>query len=287
MAESPHIRNVTTEDFDGVVIEGSRQRPVLVDFWADWCGPCHMLMPVLARLAEEYQGAFLLAKVDTEAQRELAQRYGIRSLPTVKLFRDGQAVDELMGVQPEAVIRQLIDRYAVKESDRVRERAVQAHAGGDTEEAMRLLRQALDMDPRHVGARLDLAKLIGMQGHIEEALSTLDQVPVESADDAAVRQLRGQLGFAKLAAEAPASAELERHIADRPDDPAPRYRLAARRVVEGDFEGALEQLMVLVLRHRDFEDDAGRKAILAVFDILGGDHPLVKRYRSRMFAALH
>jgi putative thioredoxin len=287
MSDSPFMKDVTAADFDAQVIEGSRRQPVLVDFWAAWCGPCQMLTPMLGKLAKEYAGAFVVAKVNSDEQQELAARYGIRSLPTVKVFKNGQVVDEFMGVQPEATIRQMIERHVVKESDLVREQALAAYAKDDVEQAMDLLKTAVEMDPKQFAARIDLAKLLANQGDFAEANRLLDSLPPEVSETKEALELKAQLRFAAVVANAPDEQTLERELAASPDDPRIRYQLAARKLVSGEYEEALEHMLTLMLRHRDFEDDAGRQGMLAIFDVLGGEHPLVKRYRSRMFAALH
>ena len=132
MAHSPHIADVTERDFDAQVIQRSHTVPVLVDFWATWCAPCQTLMPLLARLADEYQGKFFLAKVNTDKEQKLAAQHGIRSLPTVKLFRNGSAVDGFMGAQPERAVRALLDKYATSESETLIDDAVRAQQAGDT-----------------------------------------------------------------------------------------------------------------------------------------------------------
>lgn len=287
MSDSPYVQDVTATEFNARVIEDSQRQPVLVDFWAAWCGPCQMLTPILEKLANEYAGAFLVAKVNSDEQQELAARYGVRSLPTVKVFKNGQTVDEFMGVQPESTIRQIIERHIVKESDLVREQALAAYAKGEVEQAMDLLKTAVEMDPKQFAARIDLAKLFANQGDLVEANRLLDSLPPEVSNSKEVLELKGQLGFAAVVANAPDEQTLARQLSATPDDPKIRYQLAARKLVSGEYEQALEHMLTLMLRHRDFEDDAGRRGMLAIFDVLGGEHPLVKRYRSRMFAALH
>ncbi len=146
MNDFPFIFSVTQEDFAQRVLENSRRVPVMVDFWADWCGPCHMLMPILTKLTQEYQGQFLLAKVNSDEQQALASQYGVRSLPTVKLFKSGDVVDEFMGVQQESTIRQLLERHIERESDKIRLQAEQALEANDTEKAHLLLQQATALD---------------------------------------------------------------------------------------------------------------------------------------------
>jgi putative thioredoxin len=150
-----------------------------------------------------------------------------------------------------------------------------------------LLKTAIEMDPRQIAARIDLAKLVATEGDLDEANRLLDSLPVDAADSKEALELKGQLRFAAIAASAPDAHTLEQQLEATPDDPRARYQLAARKIVAGEFEEALEHMLTLMLRHRDFEDDAGRKGMLTIFDVLGGEHPLVKRYRGRMFAALH
>src|SRR5210317_1052798 len=147
MSDSPFIHDVGVENFQALVLESSFKQPVLVDFWADWCQPCKTVMPLLAKLAEEYNGKFHLARVDTESQQQLAAHFQIKSLPTMKLFVNGQQVDERMGALPEGEIRAFIDQYITSESDEIMAAAQQANLEGRTQDALDLMNQALAKDP--------------------------------------------------------------------------------------------------------------------------------------------
>jgi putative thioredoxin len=147
MANSPHVVSVTTESFHQVVVQGSHERPVLVDFWADWCAPCRMLMPVLASIADSYGGKLLVAKVNTEEEQGLAAEYGIRSLPTVQLFKDGRPVDQFMGALPEPQIRQFLEQHLPRESDQLLARAQGLLSAGDLEGAARMIEAVGQADP--------------------------------------------------------------------------------------------------------------------------------------------
>jgi putative thioredoxin len=287
MADSPYIVTLTPENFESVVIDGSFERPVVVDFWADWCAPCRMLMPILAKLAEDYRGAFTLAKLNTEEHQALAAQFGIRSLPTVQLFKDGRPVDQFMGALPEPQVREFIDRHIARASDGLLAQAQGLMAAGDLERARTLINQARSEDPDNARLALAEAQLTAARGELEEARAQLDCLPIELAHDPEVAALRGQLQFAAALQGAPAEAELERRIAADPKDSEARYRLAAYRAVAGDFESALEHLLELVKRDRAYGDDAGRKGMVAVFDLLGGAGDLVARYRARMMTALY
>ena len=287
MTNSPYVADVTQSDFDTLVLNRSHTTPVLVDFWASWCAPCKMLMPVLARLADQYQGRFYLAKVNTDVERELATRYGIRSLPTVKLFKDGAVVDEFMGVQPEPVIREIIDRHAPRPSDALLREARQALEGKQTRKAADILKRALDMEPENDHVRMELAGLLLAEGHMEDGERMLDSLShtAKSAPEAVAMLAR--LEIAHIAAGSPAPDELERILAAKPEASEARYQLSAHKVLQGDYESALALLLEIVRHDRRFRDDAARKTMLTIFTLLGGKGDLVKRYRNQLSMALN
>ncbi len=290
MSESPHIVEVTRDNIAETVVQPSASVPVLVDFWAPWCGPCQTLLPMMEKLAGEYGGRFILAKVNIDEQPELAQHFGVRSVPTVKVVFDGQLVDEFMGALPESEVRAVIDRHVVGEAPAAagaREQAAEALASGDTQRAVDLLVAAREENPDDHGATLDLAKIVAQLGEPEQAEALLKSLPASMADDPEVGGLRAGLAFAAAVKGAPEADELERMLAENPDDSKARYQLGARRAAAGDHEGALEAFLELMRRDRDFEEDAGRRAMFALFDLLGGQGPLVSTYRRKMFAALH
>ncbi|MBK1722893.1 thioredoxin [Thiocystis violacea] len=287
MSQSPNVITVTAANFQSVVLEGSFERPVLVDFWADWCAPCRMLMPMLAQLAQDYGGSFLLAKVNTEEEQALAAQFGIRSLPTVQLFKSGKAVDQFMGALPESQVREFLDRHIPRASDGLLARAQGLMASGDLAAARDLLEQARAEDPSNARLSLAQVQLTAAQGDIAQAMTDLDSLPIELANDPEVTALRGRLRFASTAEGAPPQSALETRLASDPKDNQARYQLAALAVLQGDYASALEHLFELMKRDRSFEDDAGRKGMLAVFDLLGGSHDLVARYRAKMMTALY
>jgi putative thioredoxin len=287
MNHSSHVITVTAANFQSIVIEGSHERPVLVDFWADWCAPCRMLMPMLAKLAEQYGGRFLLAKVDTEAEPALAAQFGIRSLPTVQLFRHGQAVDQFMGALPEPQVREFLDRHIPRASDGLLQKAEVAMAGGDLAGARTLVDRARAEDPDNKRLPLIEVQLLATSGEIARALEAIDSLPLEFVNDPEVAALRGQLSFASAIESAPGEAELSARLDADPRDSESRYQLAAHRVLRGDYEGALAHLLELMKRDRAYGEDAGRKGMLAVFDLLGGGNDLVARYRAKMMNALY
>lgn len=287
MAHSPYVSEVTAARFEQEVLARSHQVPVLTDFWAAWCGPCQMLMPVLARLAEEYQGKFFLAKVDTDAEQALATRFGVRSLPTVKLFRNGEVADEFMGVQPERTIRALLDRHIPRASDHALEALLADYAGGRVAEAIARARSLQAEDPANDRVKIELARMLFEQGDLDGGEAALKQVSVEARGQPETQALMARLEFLKLAAGAPPEPELRQRIARNPGDSDARLRLGARYVLSEQYEPALEELLEIVRRDRKFGNDAGRRTVLSVFHLLGGKGELVKRYRALLSAALN
>jgi putative thioredoxin len=287
MADSEYVVEVTAENYAEIIVEGSRSVPVLVDFWAEWCQPCKMLMPTLAKLAEEYQGKFLLAKINTEEQQELASQFGIRSIPTVKLFRDGQPVDEFMGALPEAEIRTFLDPHVTHESDNLVVQANELIQQGDTDAAVALMEEARRSDPGNPRTLIAYARLQAALGAVDQAEAALKELPPEEQDNQEVAGLRAQLRFDNIARSAPEPAELATSLEADPGNSEARYQLAAHEVMNGRYEEALEQLLTLLRKDRNYGDDAARKGMLAIFDILEGSGELVNRFRSRMFNALH
>ncbi|MGE0080740.1 MAG: thioredoxin [Thiohalomonadaceae bacterium] len=280
-----HILDVTIENFSSAVIEQSRRVPVLVDFWASWCGPCRMLLPVVSRLAEEYAGLFVLAKVNIDEQPELATRFGVRSVPTVKLVRNGQVVDEFLGAQPESAVRAFLDRHIERESDKAAAEAQALLAAGRVEEATRMLEGALAAEPASSKLLVALADAVLRAGDSARARVLLEQLPAGARDDEAVANVEARLEFADRAAEVPPAEVLAARLQANPNDGEARHQLATRQVMAGDHEAALENLLELLKRDRAYRD-AARTDMLKVFTILGTSE-VASRYRGLMFNALH
>lgn len=283
MADSPFIIQVTAQDFQAQVLEASHRVPVLVDFWADWCAPCKMLMPVLAKLVEEYKGKFLLAKVNTDEERQLAAQVGIRSLPTVMVFRDGDVVDEFLGALPEAEIRAFIERNLPHASDQLLQQADALLLRGDTDRAGQLIEQALQSDPDNPKVKLSLARQKATIGELAEAETILQALPQEERNKPEVSSMLAQLSFDRIRQNAPPAEQLEQD----PENAEALYQLAACKVMDGDYEPALQLLLRVMQKDREYLDDGARKALVQIFEILGNSGDLVKRYRNQMFNLLH
>lgn len=287
MADSPYIFDVTRETFDTYVLQNSHKVPVLVDFWAGWCQPCQMLMPVLQKIIEEYNGEVLLAKVNSDEQQELAGQFGVRSLPTVKVFKDGKPVDEFMGVQPEPAIREMIERHVVRQSDLTRAEALRLAKEGDIEGAEKVLRDLIAQDPNAERAKVDLAGILTQTGRADEAEELMRTVPLNIQQEDEVKALMQRMKYARLTEGAPDTAALKQAIENDPANLTARLQLAAQLVSAGEHADALEQYLEIMKRDRKFEDDAGREGMLAVFEMLGGQGELVSTYRRKMAALMY
>lgn len=287
MSDSPYIHNVSVENFQALVLENSFKQPVLVDFWADWCQPCQTLMPMLARLADEYAGKFHLAKVDTEQQQQLAAHFQIKSLPTMKLFVNGQQVDERMGALPEGEIRSFLDKYITSETDEIMTAARMASHEGRTEEALELMNQALAKDPQNADLKIDVAQLVMSQGDSEGALALLDSLDEEGRKKDPAIKLRAEIEMADRLQDLPPIDEIEQKLAANPDDLKALLDKANHLTAQGEHEDAMQCLLRVMTLDRLFEDDAGRNGLLALFELLGGEHPAVQKYRRKMFTLLH
>lgn len=286
MADSPFIVEINEGNYEQIVVQGSQQVPVLVDFWASWCQPCQMLMPVLAKLADEYNGRFILAKLNTEEQQAIAAQYDIRSIPAVKLFKHGAPIDEFTGALPEAEIRAFLDKHLPRASDGTVAEAEQKLLSGDMPGAIELLEQAHAADPGNPRIVAVMAQAHAQSGDPAAAEQLLDELPADEQEQPDIKQMRAMLFFATIAAGAVAEDSLIGRLESDPDDSAARYALAAHQVNTGHAESAIENLLLLMQKDRKFGDDAARSALLKLFDMLGDD-PVVTRYRARMFNLLH
>ena len=284
MADLPHVIDVTTDSFETEVLQKSLQTPVLVDFWATWCGPCKSLGPVLEKLAGEYGGAFVLAKVDVDKEQQIAAAFQIRSVPTVFLLVGGQPVDAFQGALPEGQLRQFLQQHGIEPqagdvAEPIEQAPLDPHA-----EVVRL-RHAVEADPDKAELKLDLALALLKTGAAGEAGQLLEALPANlSTDDRAIRA-RARLGFAALLKDAPPVPVLVQAIAANEDDLKARHLLAVHHLVGGDAASGLEQLIEMLRRDRGFEDGLPKKALIDAFRIVE-DEDLVGHYRRKMASLL-
>jgi len=287
--DTPYIFDVTTATFDQLVLDKSFDQPVLVDFWAEWCAPCKVLMPLLAQITESYQGELLLAKVNCDIEQDIVARFGIRSLPTVVLFKDGQPVDGFAGAQPESEIRKILDQHVVMpppaDADPL-QLAQSAFSESRFAEAEALLKQILSEDNSNAAALILYARCLAERGELGEARVVLDAVKSDE-HKAELAGARAQLTFLAEAANLPDAADLKARLAQNPQDDEAAHQLAIHHLSRQQYEAALDGLLKLFIRNRSYADGLPHKTLLQVFDLLGNDHPLVTAYRRKLFAALY
>ncbi len=271
------IVTVTEMDFDQQVLQYSRQRPVVVDFWAPWCGPCRVIGPILERLAHEAAGSFRLAKVNVDENPTLAMRYGVRGIPTVKGFVNGQVVGEFTGALPEAQIRAFVRKLAPSPLDLALEKGDSLLEMREWQGAEAVYREVLQQRPELAHARLGLAKSLLMQGRAREALPLLQNFPASREYQAA--QMLLPLAEALVWAE--------EHPAGESDDPLDAmYRRALDLLRRGNLEAAMDGLLEIIRRDKRYRNDLPRKILLGIFEILGQQHPLTRQYRRELSMAL-
>lgn len=284
--DKPHVFDVTTERFEADVLQKSLQTPVLVDFWADWCGPCKTLGPILEKLAGEYNGAFILAKVDTEREQQIAAAFQIRSIPTVFLVQGGQLVDAFQGALPEGQVREFLKHHNIEPApanDETAEAALAAPVDPHAE-TMRL-RKAIEAEPDKAEHKLDLALALLQTGGAHEAEQLLDALPANLSTDDRAAKARARLGFAGLLQDAPAPEVLEAAVAADPGDLRARHLLGVHRLVGGQSEAALEQFLEMLRRDRAYQDGLAKKSLIDAFRVID-DEDLVGRYRRKMSSLL-
>jgi putative thioredoxin len=278
-----NVIHVGDADFMSAVMDRSMSTPVLVDFWAEWCAPCKQLAPILDRLAEEFDGAFVLAKVDTDKAPQVAQAMRIQSIPTVMLFKDGQPVDGFAGVQPESVIRELLARHVPTEAGLLAEAGDRiASAGGEDAEAA--FRRSLEADPKQPAALLGLARILALRGEVGEARKLLDDIRPGAEEGRASERLLEALDFWALLggatleapAEGEARADLDQRLAD-----------AARTAGAREFEPALGALYELLIEDRDYRDAIARRAMVSIFGFVGEDSDVTRTWQRRMANLLY
>ena len=280
-----YIVDIDMSNFQQVVLEGSVQTPVLLDCWAPWCEPCKNLMPVLEKLAHEYAGAFILAKLNIEEHQEIAAQLGIRSVPDVKLIMQGQLFDQFQGALPEKQIREWLAQHIEAPQDlpaSPEEQAEAALAAGDAMTAQAIYQQLIQESPEHYDYQIGLASATLAGGNATDARSILDNLPPEHRDAVKARGVRARIDFGE---EAPSAEELAA-LKGR-DDSEASYKRALRQIADGHYEAGLDALLALMKADRAYGEDAARLTLLRVFDALGADHPLTVTYRRKLFALLY
>jgi len=284
------IKETTTRDFMKDVIEASRTAPVLVDFWADWCGPCKQLTPILEKVVTKAKGAVRLVKMNIDKYPEIAGQLGVRSIPAVFAFKDGQPVDGFMGALPESQVQAFIDRIsgptAPSDAEAMIEEAGLAMAEGDLEGAAQLYGAAMQMEPENIGAIVGLADVFVAARQFEQAREILKQVPAGKENDALVVGLKARLDLEEQAAKLGDPRELEARLAADANDHAARFDLALIANARGQKEEAVDHLIDIVRRARDWNEDGARKQLVQFFEAWGPKDPMTLYGRRRLSSVL-
>ena len=277
MALSPYVFDASAENFNRLVLENSHKGPVLVHYWTPKAGPCFVLMPRLVQLATEYGGKFLLVMVNADELPEIARRFGVNSVPTVKFFRRGEVVHTLHGAEPDSSFRAILDRFIAGDADRAHARGLAAWQAGHISEARMLLAHAAMAEPDQLDIPRDLAKLLMSQGDTAQALQLLEALPPEARAKAEIAPLLAHLALleAARADDAPAT-----------NASATTFQRAARAVVADDYATAMDALLTLYRDEREYRHGLPRACLLALFELLGGEHPLVRETRRAMIEAM-
>ncbi len=282
----PWIVDADEATFDPLVVEASNRVPVLVDFWAEWCGPCRYLGPILEDVVNEYKGQVVLAKVDTDRNFALAQRYRIQTIPNVKAFRHGKVVDEFIGALPEPSIRAFIRRLIPTKADDLAGQAARLESETRWEDALRTYREALQADPSHAAASVGELRVLVQLERWPDAQAAYDRLPgpIQVQDD--VITLKARLDLARLEATGPSMDDLRAALQRNPKDLDTRFQLASLHAAKQQYREALAEYLAILKQDRRFKDEAARKMILQIFEIIGARSPLAEEYREKLARAI-
>ncbi|MCG8562865.1 MAG: thioredoxin [Hyphomicrobiales bacterium] len=284
------IKDTTTNDFVADVIEASRKAPVLVDFWAPWCGPCKQLTPILERLVKAAKGAVRLVKLNIDEHPAIPGQMGVQSIPAVFAFKDGRPVDGFMGAVPESQIKAFIERIGGAPADDGLDAAIaEADAqleAGDINAAAQIYGAVLQQEAQNVNAIAGLAKCYIRSGDLERAEQTLALAPPNQADAGPIASAAAALDLAQKSADAGDTESLRRAVESQPADFQARYDLAIALNAQGDHEGAMEHLLAIIARDRAWNDEAARKQLVQFFEAWGPKDPATVRGRQQLSSLL-
>ena len=276
-------KNVTDAEFQSAVIDRSHQIPVVVDLWAPWCGPCRQLGPILEKVARQRAGEFELVKINVDENPVSAGQLGARSIPLVIAFRDGAIVNRFVGAKPQSAVIEFINSIAPPKADTLVAAAADALASGEADRAEQLLKEALGEDRQHRNARLNLAELLVSQQRYEEALGTLQALPVKPNDPVSrlMAEIRTRMsGSGDL-------ATLERQVSQDPADLGAAISLGKTLGAERQFQRALEVLLDTIRKNPAYNDGEARQSVIDLLAVMGPDNPLTREYRQKLARAIH
>lgn len=284
MSEAQHVFDVSLQNFNTEVAERSQKTPVLVEFYAEGAEQSQETSALLARIASEYDGKFLLGRVDIQRNPELVQQLQVRTLPTVKVVFQGQIVQNLEGPLPEPQLREFLDQLTMSPVERVRVQVDELLEQGNRPGAIQLLQQLIAEEPENHGISVELADLMIMEGDMAQAQSILGDLP---EDAEGISKPRNRIAFIEEASSLPSVSELSQALADDEGNLKLRYELAVAQVADDQTEAALENLLVVLQKDREFQDELARKTMIRIFELLGKGDETATRYRRKMFTFLH
>ncbi|MEM1205710.1 MAG: thioredoxin [Acidobacteriota bacterium] len=282
MDSSPSTFDVTAASFDASVLQRSSEVPVLVDFWAPWCGPCRTLGPILERLAGEANAPFELVKINSDENQDLATRYGVQGIPNVLLFKDGEPVDRFVGVLPERQIRAFLRRHCPTEADRHMADAARHAEAGDPGAARGALEAALALDPELMAAHLALARLTLLEGDLKASRRHLETIPARADEYEAAGHLLEGVQLIEEAWDLGTLEDCERRLEADPGDLEARYASGGHELARGHYRESLEHYLALAQADREWRNQAARRAMVKVFHIVGVRDPLSDELRGRL-----
>jgi putative thioredoxin len=283
MSES-NIVNLDLQNFQQVLLEGSKEKLIIIDFWADWCEPCKQLMPVLEKLAMQYSDQVILAKINCDEQQELAAQFGIRSLPTVAFFKDGQPVDSFGGVKTEGEIQEILTKHLPSPSDDLIQQAQTAMGEGDANTAYTLAKQAYDLDNTNMQALKLLAEAAVDAGRLDQAKELVAKIPLVE-QDGDYQRINGKLELAEDAADSPELRALQEQVENTPDDLALKLQLALKFHEASRDEEALQQVFNVLGKDVNFAD--AKKYALDIINSLPDGDPLAATYRRKLYSTMY
>lgn len=281
-----YIANIDETNAARLLIDESHKRPVVVDFWADWCEPCKVLMPILEKIAAEYQGAFLLAKVNADEQGMIAQQFGVRSLPTVMVVQGGQPVDGFVGAQPEPQIREMLARYLPQPWDGLLQEGMDLMQQGTPREALSPLRRAWEESGKRPDICVAYAAALVECQRLDEAQAVLDEVRLAD-QDAAFEQVRAQLEIKREASRSPELEALEQRVREAPGDLDLRQQLGVQYTDSGRYREAMEEFITILQADREHAGGATRRLLLDAIAALGKGDPLAAEYQRKLYSLLY
>ena len=278
---SSYIIDVTSENFNDAVLSNSHKGPVMVNYWAENAGPCLRLWPVLEKLANDYNGQFLLVNIDTTKEKQLAQDYGVNSVPTVKLFINGEVIDQIHGYDSPDSFKKMLDKYLARESDKALAAAVTEYQKGNKEIAFEQLGKLVFIDPENNRILLTLAKLLMKEESYDQAYALLEKTPLKNENEEAVVLMTNAL-FLSTVQQSAEPDELEKQLKDNPDDKDILFGICSQQMMQSKFAEAMDILLKIIKLDYTWRDGIASLCLRGLFIMLGKDNPIVVEYRQKL-----